>query len=197
MEKVRMSEIWRHLNSCMQRWTDLISEITGAYRLSALSKRGVIALSAQVKSPSRLFLGRDVSIQRGAILHCGGKKWSGYAGYVRLQDGVRIGPYCVIYGAGGVEFGEHVHLGPGVKVMSQAGKHDVNRLTSSPTYSLGPVKIGTGSWVGAGAVILEGSEIGRCVSVAPNAVISGVIPDFAVVAGNPARVVFKNDAIST
>jgi acetyltransferase-like isoleucine patch superfamily enzyme len=59
------------------------------------------------------------------------------------------------------------------------------------------IRIGAGSWVGAGAVILGGSEIGRCVSVAPNAVVSGVVPEFAVVAGNPARVVFKNEAIDT
>lgn len=192
-----MSEFKSGINSCMQRWIDLFSELTGAYRLSALGKRGVIALSARVKSPSRLLLGRGVSIQRGAILHCGGKKWSGYGGHVRLRDGVRIGPYCVIYGAGGVDLGEHVHLGPGVKVMSQAGKHDANRLTPSPTYLLDPIRIGAGSWIGAGAVILGGSEIGRCVSVAPNAVVSGAIPDFAVVAGNPARVVFKNEAVGT
>lgn len=192
-----MFEIVCGMNGGIQRWIDLFSEFTGAYRLLALGKRCVIALSARVKSPSRMHLGRDVSIQCGAILHCGGKKWSGYRGHVRLQDGVRIGPYCVIYGAGGVDLGEHVHLGPGVKVMSQAGKHDASRVTSSPTFLLDPIKIGAGSWIGAGAVILGGSEIGRCVSVAPNSVVSGVIPDFAVVAGNPARVVFKNETIGT
>lgn len=112
-----------------------------------------------------------------------------------MGDGVKIGPYCVIYGAGGVELGEHVHLGPGVKIMSQAGRHDANRMTEAPTYLLDSVHVGAGSWIGAGAVLLGGARLGRCVSVAPNAVVSGEIPDFAVVAGNPGRVVFKNEVI--
>src|SRR5688572_33032818 len=87
----------------LTRLVDLLSETTGAFRIAALMKHGVIALSARVKSPSRLMLGRNVAIQRGAVLHCGGKAWSGYRGHVRLSDGTKIGPYCVIYGAGVVE----------------------------------------------------------------------------------------------
>jgi acetyltransferase-like isoleucine patch superfamily enzyme len=178
-----------------QRLLNYALQLTGIYRLSVLAKKGVIALSVQVTSPSRLLLGRHVTIQRGVILHCGGKAWSGYRGYIRLGDGVVIGPYCILYGAGGVELDSYVHLGPGVKLMSQAGKHDANRLSPAPTFQLDAIRIGAGSWIGAGAVILGGSQIGRCVSVAPNSVVSGVITDYAVVAGNPSRVFFKNESL--
>ncbi len=180
----------------IQRILDIVSELIGAYRLFALIKGNIIVISARVKSPSRLSMGSDITIQQGTILHCGGKAWCGYGGYIRLGNGVKIGPYCVIYGAGGVELEDHVHLGPGVKLMSQAGKHDAKRLTSNPNYLLDAIQIGEGSWIGASAVILGGTQIGRCVSVAPNSVTSGIIPDYAVVVGNPCRIVFKNEALN-
>jgi 6,7-dimethyl-8-ribityllumazine synthase len=51
------------------------------------------------------------------------------------------------------------------------------------------VEIGPGCWIGTGAVILPGARIGRNVVVAAGAVVRGVVPDHAVVAGAPARVV--------
>lgn len=177
------------------RLIDILSEQTGAYRITALSRGAALSLSARIKSPSRLRLGLAVVIQQGVILHCGGKAWCGFGGHIRLGDGVRIGPYCVVYGAGGVDLEDHVHLGPGVKIMSQSGRHDQHRLSADPTFKLDAVYVGAGSWVGAGAVILGGATLGRCVSVAPNAVVGGVVPDCSVVAGNPARVVFKNEPV--
>jgi len=176
---------------------DAVSELTGAYRIGALLRgRGVIAWSARVKSPSRLTLGRGVSVQLGSIVHCGGKPWSEFEGHVRLGDGVAIGPYCILYGAGGIELCDYVHLGPGVKLMAQAGRHDAKRLGPDPTYNFAPIRIGAGSWIGAGAVILGGATLGRCVNVAPNSVVVGEVPDYAVVVGNPARVVMKNEGIT-
>lgn len=177
----------------ISRCLEFLSEWTGAYRVQALFRGSFIALGAVVKSPSRLRLGRRVHIQRGAILHGGGRAWCGYAGFIRLADGVRIGPLCAVYGAGGVELGEYTHLGPGVKLMSQSGRHSERRLGEHPDYSFEPIRIGPGTWVGAGAVVLGGTTIGRCVSIGPNAVVSGNIPDFAVVMGNPGRVMFYND----
>jgi acetyltransferase-like isoleucine patch superfamily enzyme len=178
------------------RLLDLVSELGGAYRLSALLRGSLVAWSASVKSPSRLLLGRDVVVQQGAILHAGGKAWCRYAGHIRLGDGVRIGPGCVVYGAGGIDLGRHVHLGPGAKLMSQAGRHTPNRETARPDYNFEPIAIGDGTWIGAGAVVLGGATLGRCVTVAPNSVVSGNVPDYAVVVGNPGRVVFLNSGAS-
>ena len=176
-----------------RRIADHLLQLSGAWRLQQLARRNIVSLSARVTSPSRLSLGREVTIQRGAILHCGGKSWCGYAGHVRIGDGVVVGPYSVIYGAGGVDIDDFVHLGPGVNIMTQAGQHDANRLSPHPTMRLAPVRIAAGSWIGAGAVILGGVTIGRCATVAPNAVVQIDVPDNAVAAGNPARIVFRHE----
>ena len=52
-----------------------------------------------------------------------------------------------------------------------------------------PVRIGSGSWLGAGAIVLPGANIGRNVVVAAGSVVRGPVPDRCVVAGVPARVV--------
>jgi carbonic anhydrase/acetyltransferase-like protein (isoleucine patch superfamily) len=51
------------------------------------------------------------------------------------------------------------------------------------------VRIGAGTWLGTGAVVLPGSDIGRNVVVAAGAVVRGNVPDYAVVGGVPAKVV--------
>jgi len=51
------------------------------------------------------------------------------------------------------------------------------------------IHIGSGCWIASGAIILGGVRIGNNVIVAANAVVSKDIPDFAVAAGVPARVI--------
>lgn len=51
------------------------------------------------------------------------------------------------------------------------------------------VRIGAGSWIGAGSVILPGAQIGRHVTIGANSVVTGVIDDYSVAVGNPARVI--------
>lgn len=50
-------------------------------------------------------------------------------------------------------------------------------------------RIGAGSWVGASATILGGCHIGREAVVAAGTVVTKPVPDYAVVAGVPARIV--------
>ena len=52
-----------------------------------------------------------------------------------------------------------------------------------------PVTIGPDVWVGAGAMILKGVSIGAHAVVGAGSVVTREVPPWAVVAGNPARVV--------
>lgn len=55
----------------------------------------------------------------------------------------------------------------------------------------GPTHIGSDVWIGHGAIILSGVRIGNGAVVAAGAVVSRSVEDYAIVAGNPARVVRK------
>lgn len=174
---------------------DRISELTRAYRLGMRFRGMVMEPQVIIKTPSRLHFAKGTVVQRGAILHCGGRTWSNGKGHITIGNGVVVGPYCILYGAGGITLGDYVHLGPGVQLMSQAGEHGPSRLSTRPDYRLAPISIGNGGWIGAGAVILGGATLGECVTVAPNSVVSGAVPDFAVVVGNPGRVALINHQI--
>ena len=52
-----------------------------------------------------------------------------------------------------------------------------------------PVRIGNGSWLGHGTVVLPGASIGDHVVVGANSVVTGELPDNCVAAGAPARVI--------
>ena len=68
------------------------------------------------------------------------------------------------------------------------------------SISKGNVKIGNDVWIGIGATILSGVNIGDGAVIGASAVITKDIPDYAIVAGNPAKVVrmrFDANQIST
>ena len=52
-----------------------------------------------------------------------------------------------------------------------------------------PVEIGSGTWIGHGAIVLPGATIGRNVVIGAGSVVRGTVPDHCVVVGVPARVV--------
>ena len=52
-----------------------------------------------------------------------------------------------------------------------------------------PVRIGRGSWLGAGVTVLPGTVLGRNVTVGAGAVVRGEFPDNCVIAGAPAKIV--------
>jgi serine acetyltransferase len=109
---------------------------------------------------------------------------------------LRIGDRCVI-GRGShivahhsIQIGDDVFTGPYVYITDQ------NHGYADPEIPIGrqvprntAVSIGSGTWLGAGAIILPGACIGRNVAVAAGSVVRGAIPDRCVVAGVPARVV--------
>lgn len=178
-----------------RRLLDALAELLPT-RLAKLSAHGLrCEPGVVVKTPSRLLLGRDVVLQRRALLHCGGKDWCDYGGGIELGNGVVVGPGCTLYGAGTIQVGDFSHLGPGAMLMAQAGNvASQNRLTARPGHVNEPIVIGQGVWIGAGAVILGNTHLGDNCVVGPNSVVSGDYPDGTTLIGNPARAVQRRTA---
>jgi len=53
-----------------------------------------------------------------------------------------------------------------------------------------PIHIKYGSWIGTGAAILAGTEIGRLSVVGANSVCKGKFPDYSVIGPEPSRLLF-------
>ncbi|MGH3146691.1 MAG: acyltransferase [Rubrobacter sp.] len=114
------------------------------------------------------------------------------------QGEVRIGDYCTIAGAiissnGRVVIGDYAFIAYGVVVADSfaavppqeaPGSHHPGAATS-PSEIL----IGENVWIGTRAIVLSGARLGDGVIVGAAGVVDFEVPDYAIVAGNPARVV--------
>jgi acetyltransferase-like isoleucine patch superfamily enzyme len=94
---------------------------------------------------------------------------------------------CYVQGVNGIEIGDDVLFGPGVKIISS--NHDLRNAASAPNIPGPPIRIGACCWIGANAVILPGVELGPGVVVGAGAVVTKSFLGNVVIAGNPARVI--------
>ncbi|MET8668671.1 acyltransferase [Streptomyces tendae] len=109
---------------------------------------------------------------------------------LRIGDGVVLGRGSHVIADTTVTIGSDCYFGPYVYVTSTNHSYDDPHEPIGKQWPrMDPVEIGPGCWIGTGAVVLPGARIGRNVVVAAGAVVRGTVPDHAVVAGAPARVV--------
>lgn len=120
------------------------------------------AHNVMISSPEKLFLGNYVGIGEGAIITAAGK----------------------------VTVGNYVGIGPGVKIWS------VNHIYKDPDQpwrlqgsERKEVVIGNDVWIGAGSIIKPGVTIGDGAIISAGTVLSKSISPFALVAGNPGRII--------
>ncbi|KPI11157.1 transferase hexapeptide repeat containing protein [Actinobacteria bacterium OK074] len=113
---------------------------------------------------------------------------------LRIGDGVVLGRGSHVIADTTVTIDRDCYFGPYVYVTSTNHSYDDPHEPIGKQWPrMEPVTIGPGCWIGTGAVILPGARIGRNVVVAAGAVVRGEVPDHAVVAGAPARVVRRWD----
>lgn len=96
---------------------------------------------------------------------------------------------------GGVDIGRYFHPGRGLTIFST--NHNYNSTEKIPYDShdiMSPVVIGDFVWCGSNVSITPGSRIGDGVVIGMGTVVSGVIPPYAIVCGNPCKVIGFRDA---
>jgi acetyltransferase-like isoleucine patch superfamily enzyme len=106
---------------------------------------------------------------------------------LRIGRNVFVNQGCRLDDIGGIELGDDVMLGPGVRIISSGHPLDPARRRRRVTAA--PIVVGRNVWIGAGATILQGVTIGDDAVVAASAVVTGDVPPAALVAGVPARIV--------
>jgi acetyltransferase-like isoleucine patch superfamily enzyme len=95
-----------------------------------------------------------------------------------------------------VEIGDSVLIGPQAVLLAGGRHHRFDRL-DVPIKDQGnppkePLRIGSGAWIGANATVL--AEVGHDAIVGAGAVVTRAVPPYAIVAGNPARLLRMRDA---
>jgi len=112
---------------------------------------------------------------------------------VKIGDGVYLGRGCDI---GYADIGQNCLLGSGVHILSGLKQHsfeDHEIPIKDQPGEFEKISIGEDTWVGNGTIIA--ADIGKKCVVGAGSVVVKRIPDFAVVVGNPARIIkFRNDS---
>lgn len=177
-------------------WVALLDCIPGRIGrlLRRIHYRAVLAGSGPVLSigehvdigcPGRIMLGNEIYLVPGAVLRaCGG-------GSLRMGSRITInGNARIVADFGSIEIGSGIMIGPNVVIRSsnhQTARHDIPIWEQGQTG--GRIVVGDDVWIGANAVIVAGVTVGSHVVVAAGAVVTRDVPDYAVVAGVPAKVI--------
>ncbi len=111
-----------------------------------------------------------------------------------LADHIYIGPFNFIDASGGLTLAEGVQVTTHCALLTHSS-HRAVRLAgraywgaAEPAgFERAATAIGAYTFIGAHSVVAPGSHIGRGVLVRAFSYVSGRVPDFAIVAGQPAR----------
>ena len=112
---------------------------------------------------------------------------------------IHFGDYCNfngmrVYGDGKVFFGDYFHSGEDCVIITQ--NHNYDEGTAIPydeTYKYKEVRIDPFVWFGHGVIVVGNVHIGEGAIIAAGSVVTKDVPDYAIVGGNPAKVIKYRD----
>ncbi|MEM7100821.1 MAG: acyltransferase [Pseudomonadota bacterium] len=179
----------------------------GLWPLANLVPAGYVAPSAQLfherlSYGKYCFLGDEVliygeptggSVELGDRVHIHQRTTlqTGQGGSILIDQGTHIQPDCLLSGfMGDVKIGKNVEIAAKCSFYSYNHQFEASQaIREQPIISAGGLEIGDEAWLGVGVIVLDGAKIGKGAVVAAGAVVNRDIPDFAIAAGNPARVI--------
>ncbi len=150
----------------------------------------------------KFFVHESSYVDDGVQIGEGTKIWH----FCHVQPGARIGAGCTL--GQNVNVGTGVRIGRGVKIQNNVSVYEgveleddvfcgpsmvfTNDLTPRSPYPKGRANyqktfVRRGASIGANATVLGGVTIGRWALVAAGAVVTADVPDYALVAGVPAK----------
>jgi len=131
-------------------------------------------------------LGHSVSIESGVVFQYAGPYRDGFA--IEIGDDCFIGTHTHLNIQNGVRIGNHCMIAAGCRMVDN--EHGFNDseipMHQQPTFSA-PIVLEDNVWIGANAVILKGVHIGTGSIIGAGAVVNRPVPPMEIWAGVPAR----------
>ena len=147
----------------------------------------------------------DVKLDEGVVIHhpdlvnlygCAIGKGTRIGTFVEIQKGVRLGGNVKIsshtFICEGVEIGDGVFVGHGVMFINDIYPRAVTPagdLQTEADWQVVTTHVKRRASIGSNATILAGITIGESALIGAGAVVTRDVPDCAIVAGVPARII--------
>lgn len=137
----------------------------------------------------RYFVCRPIFPSCGAGVNIESGAYFGRGDTISIGDYSGIGRNSRIYQC--TTIGANVMMGTDVLIITDNHEFASTEIlmTQQGHRSIEPVKIGDDVWIGSRAIILPGVSIGSGVIIGAGAVVTKDVPDWAIVAGNPANII--------
>lgn len=110
---------------------------------------------------------------------------------IKVGSNVHINSYAVIQGAGGLELGDNLHIGPNVTIYTTTHNYNGGALPYDHTVIKKPVIIRDNVWIGACVTIVPGVEIGEGAIIAAGTIVVKDVPELAMLGGNADQRIIK------
>lgn len=184
-----------HISFCVLRDEIYSSWITKVLRIN--SKNVTIKRGTWLDGAQYIHIDNDVTICRNSLIEAkylyNGKT---YHPNIMIGEGAYIGSDNHFTIMGELRIGKHLLTGRHVLISdNNHGKISFGDLQLAPgerpLSTKGAIQIGNNVWIGENACILGGVSIGNGSVIAANAVVTHDVPDYALVAGVPARIIKK------
>jgi acetyltransferase-like isoleucine patch superfamily enzyme len=161
-----------------------------------------------LRHPNRITLGNRIAIDDNTLLDAGSPENSGISlghdviisrncviqaktAAVTIGNSTDIGCNTVITSSGGIAIGQSVLIAGNCYIGG--GRYITDRLDipmmEQGIYTKGAVVIGDDVWLGAGATVLDGVQIGKGCVVGAGAVVTKNLPNYVIAVGIPAKIV--------
>jgi acetyltransferase-like isoleucine patch superfamily enzyme len=152
--------------------------------------RTVLMFPARVSGEQRISIGDNVFIGSGSWLQTLPDDNSSTIA-LSVGDGTSIAGACVLSAVKEIILEEDVLLARNVYISDHMHRHTDTRTSvlRQGLDKIQPVRVKKGAWLGQNVVVCPGVTIGIGAVIGANSVVTRDIPDFAVAAGAPARIV--------
>tara|TARA_Y100000588_G_scaffold391972_1_gene502298 strand:+ start:1367 stop:2062 length:696 start_codon:yes stop_codon:yes gene_type:complete len=142
------------------------------------------------KSLNGLMFGNNVTIGKYALIRPSNEYGGASGEGLKVGDNSNIGPYSYIGCSGYIEIGNNVMMGPRVSIYAENHVFDsISETMKSQGITRSGVIINDDCWLASNVVILAGVEVGKGAIIAAGSVVTKSVPEYSIVAGNPAKVI--------
>jgi acetyltransferase-like isoleucine patch superfamily enzyme len=148
---------------------------------------GLIPVSRFFKLKWLLFRWAGIKLAKNVRLYSNVRIYG--TGELHIDEGTFIGHQVILISSApaSITIGKNVDIAPRVFIGTGTHELDPTGIRMAGIGMSKDVVIGDGTWIGANSNILPGVHIGRNSMVAAGSTVTKDVPDFTIVAGNPAR----------